>query len=54
MIICWKNKRSIDYTRDVLALFVTFLDSWALLCNLNFFFFFVGFGNSQILFIKYL
>ena len=50
MIICWKNKRSIDYTRDVLALFVTFLDSWALLCNSIFFF--VGFGNSQILLLN--
>ena len=39
MIICWKNKRSIDYTGDVLALFVTFLDLWASLCNSIFFFF---------------
>ena len=52
MIICWKNKRSFDYTGDVLALFVTFLDSWALLCNSIFFFFFVGFGNSQILLLN--
>ena len=39
MIICWKNKRSINYTGDMLALFVTFLDPWASLCNSKMFFF---------------
>ena len=54
MIICWKNKRSIDYTGDVLALFVTFLDLGHpfVIQRFYFYFFGFGFGNSQILLLN--